>query len=182
MLIHHRACLLTFAAFSATEYILSQVSNTETKAWAYFLLTFINGFATGATLNYTLAHLLHLTLHKTHFIAISLLATFRGFGGTFGSTIGGGIFQRILQSALETGFAEKGLGGRGELIRELLGSPALVPSLTGDEYRVAIDAYMAALKGIFLAGGIWSTLMILVQAGTGWTAPTEEEEQEVVVS
>ena len=182
VLMNHRACILSIVFFSTTEYILSQVSTTETKAWAYFLLTFINGASTGASLNYTLAHLLHLTISKTHFITISLLATFRGFGGTFGSTIGGGIFQRILQSTLETGFAEKGLKGRGELIRELLGSPASVSSLVGAEHEVAVNAYMAALTGVFLAGGILSTLMILVQAGTGWTAPVEEEDEGMVVS
>ena len=177
-----RACILAIALFSGTEYVLSQVSNTETKAWAYFLLTFINGAGTGASLNYTLAHLLHLTIPKTHFITITLLGTFRGFGGTFGSTIGGGIFQRILKATLETGFAEKGLQGRAELIRELLGSPASVSSLSGAAHEVAVNAYMAALKGVFIAGGVLSSLMIIVQAGTGWTAPTEEEESEVVVS
>ena len=178
----YSACLLSIACFSATEYILSQVSTTETKAWAYFLLTSLNGACTGATLNYTLAHLLHLTRPKTHFITISLLTTFRGFGGTFGSAIGGGIFQRILKSTLETGFADRGLKGRGELIRELLGSPASVASLSGAEHEVAVDAYVAALTGIFLAGGILATIMIFVQAGTGWTTPTEEEEEEVIVS
>ncbi|MCJ1307606.1 hypothetical protein MMC25_001253 [Agyrium rufum] len=176
------ACLLSFGLFSTTEYVLAQVSTTETKAWAYFLLTFLNGACTGASLNYSLAHILHLTSSKTHFITITLLSTFRGFGGTFGSTIGGGLFQRILKSTLEKGFAENGLMGRGELVRELLGSPALVSSLTGAEHQVAITAYEAALKGVFLGGGILSTLMIFVQAGTGWAAPTEEEEEAVLVS
>ena len=138
-------------------------------------------------MNYTLAHLLHLTRPSEHFIATSLLATFRGFAGSFGSAIGGGVFSRVLSSSLEAGFKERGLTGKKELIRKLLGSPALVSSLNGYDRIVAVNGYVTALKSLFLAGCILSTIMIAVQAGTGWKGPDEKvaagpaaEEEEVV--
>ena len=137
--------------------------------------TFVNGLCTGAALNYTLAHILHLTLPSTHFIATSLLATFRGFAGSFGSAAGGGIFIRHLRGALEKGFAERGLVGREELTRQLLGSPALVATLVGEEKEVALQGYVSAIQGLFVAAAVLATICIFVQAGTGWTAPEENE-------
>jgi TctA family transporter len=139
----------------------------------------VNGFCTGAALNYTLAHILHLSLPQTHFIVTSLLATFRGFAGSFGSAIGGGIFARILESALVEGFEEKGLAGKEELIRKLLGGPALVSSLEGAEKEVAIAGYVTALKGLFTAASGLALLMVLVQAGTGWRAGVGEKPDEI---
>jgi len=168
-------CVLSFLLFSLTLLILSRISNTEVAAAWYVVATFFNGLVTGAALNYTLAHILHLSHPSTHFIVTSLLATFRGFAGSFGSAIGGGIFTRLLQSVLRAGFEEKGLLGEEDLIRRLLGSPALVQDLAGDERDVAVTAYVAAVKGLFAAGAGLALVMVLVQAGTGWKAPVEKE-------
>jgi hypothetical protein len=53
-------------------------------------------------------------------------------------------------------------------VRRLLGSPALVKSLTGVERSVAVSSYEAALKVIFSAGVGLALLMVIVQAATGW--------------
>ena len=63
------------------------------RPWVLVLAVFLNGLATGGALNYTLAHLLHLSHKDTHYITTSLLGTFRGFGGSFG---GGRQLQRSL--------------------------------------------------------------------------------------
>lgn len=142
----------------------------------YVLVVFINGFTTGAALNYTLAHVLHLTPQSTHYIATSLIATFRGFAGSFGSAVGGGLFVRLLRDSLENGFRAAGdFRDREGLIRQLLGSPALVSGLVGTDRAVAVRGYEDALKGLFLAGAGLALIMVGVQAATGWRALTEEE-------
>jgi hypothetical protein len=150
------------------------ISVLATPPAVYFLTVFLNGLSTGAALNYTLAHLLHLTPPSTHFISTSLLTTFRGFAGSFGSAIGGGLFVRVLKSTLEDGFEKNGgLEGRQNLVRRLLGSPALVRTLKGDEKMVAINGYMTAFRALFLAGAGLAAVMVFVQAGTGWATPKE---------
>jgi hypothetical protein len=132
--------------FPITMVVLALIS-TPTSSWSlYVCMVFFNGLITGAALNYALVHLLHLTLPEVHPIVISLLATFRGFAGSFGSAIGGGFFGRVLHRSLKTGFANAGLSHRGDLIRKLLGSPALVGKLDGVERMVAVGAYQDALK------------------------------------
>lgn len=160
--------------------MLSYLSTPSSTTTAYVGAAFLNGLCTGAALNYTLAHILHLSLPETHFIVTALLATFRGFAGSFGSAIGGGIFARLLQSSLQQGFKEKGLHGKKELIRELLGSPALVSSLKGGDKEVAIAGYVMALQGLFVAGSGLALLMVIVQAGTGWQVPVEEKVDETL--
>lgn len=168
-----RPSLVTFALFPITLLMLALISKPTTPAALYVVCTFLNGFCVGASLNYTLAHVLHLTLPETHFIVTSLLATFRGFAGSFGSAVGGGVFGRALKTSLEKGFAGRGMPGREDLVRRLMGSPALVAGLTGVEREVAIEGYVDALRSLFLAGVGLSVLMILVQAGTGWKAPSK---------
>jgi hypothetical protein len=165
---------MSFALFAVTLFILSQLSTETSSITAYIIAIFANGLCTGAALNYTLAHILHLSLSENHFIATALLATFRGFAGSFGSSIGGGIFARLLQSSLQHGFKERGLHGKGELIRKLLGSPALVSSLTGDDKEVAIAGYVAALQGLFVAASGLAVVVVIVQAGTGWRSGVED--------
>lgn len=171
------ACVVVFAFFPPTLILLGFLSTSGTPAALYLLATLLNGLVTGAALNYTLAHILHLTAPSTHFIATSLLATFRGFAGSFGSAVGGGIFTRILRRSLEQGFADREMKGKAGLIRRLLGSPALVSGLSGGEREVALQAYADAIRGLFWAGAGLAVLMVLVQAGTGWK---EGEEKEVV--
>jgi hypothetical protein len=137
-----------------------------------------NGVCIGASLNYSLAHILHLTPPSTHFMAASLLTTFRAFAGSFGSAIGGGLFVRVLKARLEAGFAENGgLEGREELVRKLLGSPALVQVLEGVEKKVAVDSYVGSLNQLFVAAGGLALAMVFVQAGTGWKAGKDPAEE-----
>jgi hypothetical protein len=174
ILIYDRSCIFSFALFSVTLFVLSQLSTQSSSATAYVVATFLNGFCTGAALNYTLAHILHLSLPETHFIVTALLATFRGFAGSFGSAIGGGIFARLLQASLKQGFKDKRMVGKKELIRQLLGSPVLVQSLKGADKEVAIAGYVTALQGLFVTASGLAMIMIFIQAGTGWHAPVEK--------
>ncbi len=84
------------------------------------------------------------------------------------------MFVRILKKGLEEGFKKNGgLKGRKELIRRLLGSPALVKSLEGTERWVAVKAYTGAIRGLFVAGAVLALGMVVMQAGTGWKKGVE---------
>ncbi|PQE04774.1 major facilitator superfamily transporter protein [Rutstroemia sp. NJR-2017a BBW] len=187
--------------FSISIFIFSQISTSTIATPLYILNAFVNGLCSkltlhshalfisdlwlliscllGAALNYTLAHLLHLTPPSTHFISTSLLTTFRGFAGSFGSAIGGGAFVRVIRSSLEKGFTEHGgmTSERRELVRKLLGSPALVGTLDGIEKQIAVDAYVAGLRALWIGATVVALVMIGVQAGTGWEKGELKEEQ-----
>ncbi|KAI0141683.1 MFS general substrate transporter [Xylariaceae sp. FL1272] len=173
--------LLCHVLFGLSLLALS-ISTTETTPISLFIaIVFINGLFTGGGLNYTLAHLLHLTLPETHYVATSLLGTFRGFAGSFGSAIGGGIFARTLRVTLEKGLkaidgSEQLSKSRQELVRKLIGSPALVYSagLTAEEHMVAVEGYTAAVKVLFQAGVVLTALVLVLQAGTGWKGPADK--------
>ncbi|QSZ36515.1 hypothetical protein DSL72_006395 [Monilinia vaccinii-corymbosi] len=177
--------IISMILFSLTLIFFSQLSLPHTPVPLYILLALLNGLCIGSVLNYTLAHLLHLTPPSTHFITTSLLNTVRGFAGSFGSAIGGGVFIRVLKTGLEEGFAENGgLSGREELVRKLLGSPALVGELGGVKKEVAINAYVGSLKALWVGAAVVAFLMVGVQAATGWEkaeveAGVEEDRLEV---
>ncbi|EFX03213.1 major facilitator superfamily transporter multidrug resistance [Grosmannia clavigera kw1407] len=174
--------IFLFCCSLAAVGLLSRASDSFSAGW-YMLSLFTNGFCTGAFLNYTLAHLLHLTRPSTHFVATSLLATFRGFSGSFGTSIGGGFFMQQLGVQLATGFTELDGGNLTDahtaMISRLIGSPALVhgsdgngrPVLTNAERQVAIAGYAASLGTLYHAAAIVGLLMLVVQACTGWAEP-----------
>jgi hypothetical protein len=178
--------LVSLVFFIFTIFGLSFLSTSVASAWIYVSVLFLNGFATGACLNYTLAHMLHLATPETHFIATSLLATFRGFAGSFGTAIGGGVFGRTLRDVLTSGFEELDGGslakGRGTLITRLIGSPALVfgGGLSDAEQAVAVGGYEAALKVLYRGAAGVCILVLIVQAATGWAAPVSKGEEEVI--
>ncbi|KAF2177645.1 MFS general substrate transporter [Zopfia rhizophila CBS 207.26] len=167
--------VLSMALFPITFLILVFISTTESPWGGYMVVVFLNGLITGASLNYTLVHLLHLTMPDVHPIVLSLLATFRGFAGSFGSAIGGGLFARILHRSLVDGFADAGLKHKKDLVRRLVGSPALVRGLRGKEKEIAVGAYEEGLKSLFLASMGLAIIVALFQAGTGWKEPIEKE-------
>jgi predicted MFS family arabinose efflux permease len=173
--------LVVYAAFPFTMVLLAFLSTHDSNKWLYVLDILVSGGLTGAALNYNLAHLLHLTPKSTHYVATSLLATFRGFSGSFGSAIGGGMFSRTLYNSLTRQFAERGIKNE-ELVVRLLGSPALVGSLEGVQREVAVQGYEEALKMLFLSGAGLAALMVLIQAGTGWQGVEDGEPKETDTS
>jgi hypothetical protein len=168
--------IVAMALWPITMAVIALISTPTSPMALYMCLVFLNGLITGAALNYTLVHLLHLTLPEVHPIIISLLATFRGFAGSFGSAIGGGLFGRVLHRSLVDGFADAGLKHREDLVRRLLGSPALVGKLEGTEKTVAVDAYQDAIKALFFAATGLAVAVTLVQALTGWKKPVPKNE------
>ncbi|KAI2463636.1 MFS general substrate transporter [Annulohypoxylon bovei var. microspora] len=172
------SCVVSFVLFAASLFVLSLASTPDVPIAVYVVIVFFNGLFTGAALNYTLAHLLHMTPPETHYIATSLLGTFRGFAGSFGSAIGGGIFARTLRESLEKGF--QAIDGpdrdRGELIRKLIGSPALVYNggLGSQEHEIAVQGYVDAIRVLFQAAVVLSVIVLVIQATTGWRGPADK--------
>lgn len=178
-------CLVSVVLFGLSLFVLSFTSSPSIPTWVFVFVVFVNGLCTGAALNYTLAHMLHLTQSSTHYMATSLLGTFRGFAGSFGSAIGGGIFARTLRQGLETGFktvdgSHELSGARQTLIKRLVGSPALVYNggLNEIDQQVAVQGYVAGLKVLFQAAVILVAIVLVVQASTGWKGPQDETEDE----
>ncbi|KAH8694219.1 putative MFS multidrug transporter [Talaromyces proteolyticus] len=179
---YYTSCLIILTLFVTSFLSIAQLSTSDSPVILFALAVFYNGFCAGALLNYTLSHVLHLTLPSTHFIVTSLIATFRSFAGSFGAAVGGGIFSRVLKSQLDAGFLnsredyqhfDHNSDDVEDLIRRLLGSPALVWQLNGNEKTIAIGAYQSALKATFLAACGLVALVTFLQAGTGWTAPVD---------
>ncbi|CAN8105817.1 unnamed protein product [Discula destructiva] len=179
-------CIVSIFLFGLALFGLSLTSNSNSPAWLYVMIVFCNGFCTGAALNYTLAHILHVSTPGTHYISTGLLATFRGFAGSFGTSIGGGIFTRKLREELTLGFAKLDdtsdlSPGRMNLVMRLVGSPNLVygGNLSDAERAVAVDGYEVALKVLYTSAVVLTVCVLFIQAGTGWTEPeTQEAENE----
>jgi hypothetical protein len=171
----YSSTLIVFLLFALSNFILAILSTPSSPTVAYVVSTFFNGLFIGASMNYALSHMLHLTDPNVHYIVTSLLGMFRGSAGSFGSAIGGGFFQRELKKALEKGFGKHGLSGKDDLVRKLLGSPALVRILSGVEKEVAIQSYEHAVKILILGGCVLAVVATMLQACTGWRAPHEVE-------
>lgn len=167
------------ALFPINVLILSHLVTATSSLPLFIAMVFLNGALAGAALNYVLAHLLHISAPETHFVATALVATARGFAGSFGSGIGGGLFTRTLHDRLTWRFAsydrtdEQTL----HLITRLLGSPALVGQLSGIEHDVAVAAYSEAIASLFWAAAGLAVVSVALQAGTGWSSWEDRMQQ-----
>jgi MFS family permease len=176
------ACLAAYLLFIISLFCISQISTADSSIYSYVAALFINGFATGAFLNYSLVHVLHLTIPATHLIVIPVNSMFRSLSTSLGSSVCGGLFLRTLHSALEAEFDKRGLHDEDTLITRLLGTPVLVKSLSGAEKEAALLAYQISFRTLFMAGTVTAIVAALVQAGTGWTAPEVPEDDVDVLS
>lgn len=177
-LTENRSSILTYSIFPVTLLALALTVSATSSPVLLIIIVFANGFVTGAALNYTFAHVLYLTPKSTHYMVTSVMATFRGFAGSFASAAGGGYFVRMLRESLTTQFADHHVQPREGLVRKLLGSPALVQQLSGVERHAAVEGYNGALKALWLGAAVFAFVFALLQAGTGWKAPPEAEAEE----
>jgi predicted MFS family arabinose efflux permease len=173
------ACLVIFTLFPISLGLIAFMSTPTISLYAFWFLLFLNGLCAGAGMNYSLAHIQHLVRRGDRIIAIALFSTFRGFAGTFGATVGGGIFDRALRGALKTHF--KGLHPPAGLLRELMGSPRAVQKLGGKFREAAVQGYSDALKALFLAGVGLALVTLVLQACTGTENPDEDTNGSIAV-
>jgi len=168
----YTACVVVYACFAVSVLAIALITTEDVWMGWYFAVVGVNGFMIGASMVYALAHVLHRTPGGSHFIVSGLIAMFRGLSASFGSAIGGGVFSRILKKTLTGGFEERGVSAerKQELIRRLLGSPALVGKLAGVEREVAVEGYVVALRTLFTTAAVVAAVAMVLQAGTGWRA------------
>ncbi|KKA26970.1 hypothetical protein TD95_004061 [Thielaviopsis punctulata] len=158
--------------------------------WVFVAAVFANGLATGGGMNYSFAHMLHVSAPSVHFITTSLLGTFRGFGGSFGTAIGGGYFLRLLADKMAREFARLDGGAelspeRRDLITRLAGRPGAVfaGDLTAAETEIARGAYADALARLWMMAAGLGVCAVLLQALCGWNEAGEGDgEQPATVS
>ena len=84
--------------------------------------------------------------------------------------------MRVLRRSLEEGFEDRGMQ-RGELVAELLRSPALVGRLEGVEAEVARRGYIEALQMVWFSAAAVAGVAIFVQAAVGRKGATEVGEE-----
>lgn len=179
--------LTSLAVFTASLYGLSLVAGTDpahTSLVVLIVVIMINGAGTGAGFNLSLSHVLNLSHRDVEYVSSALLGTFRGFGGSFGSAIGGGVYTRILRSTLVKGFLELGEDAnhlsphRQKLVNQLVASPAMVHhgGLDPAEQQIAVNGYITATSGLWRSAAILGLIVILIQAGTARKAPKDRDE------
>ncbi|KAL6921831.1 hypothetical protein ACHAP8_010162 [Fusarium lateritium] len=173
--------------FTISTYTLSLISTTSLPLVLFIVVVLINGLATGGGVNYTLAHILHLSYDDTRYIATSLLGTFRGSGSSFGTAVAGGIFYRFLRGSLEAGFLQLDGGerlsdDRRRLVSSLVNTPGLVHGgdLSRAEQDIAIEGYAGATRGVWQSMAALGVVVILFQALTGKKAPDDKREADHV--
>ncbi|KAF5630619.1 vacuolar basic amino acid transporter 1 [Fusarium tjaetaba] len=173
------------AIFTVSTYVLSLISTTSLPLALFIVVVLINGLATGGGVNYTLAHILHLSHDDTRYIATSLLGTFRGSGSSFGTAVAGGIFYRLLRGNLVSGFLQLDGGehlshARQRLISSLVNTPGLVHGgdLSPAEQNIATEGYAGATRGVWQAMATLGGVVVLFQALTGKKAPEDRREDE----
>ncbi|KAM0200184.1 hypothetical protein ACHAPA_008004 [Fusarium lateritium] len=169
------------AVFTISTYVLSIISTTSLPLVLFLLVVLVNGLATGGGVNYTLAHILHLSHDDTRYIATSLLGTFRGSGSSFGTAVAGGIFYRLLRGSLVAGFLQLDGGDhlsddRQRLVSNLVNTPGLVHGggLSPTERDIAIEGYAGATRGVWQAMAALGVVVVLFQALTGKKAPHDK--------
>lgn len=165
MLTSNRTCLLLFGLFSGDLATLSAISVPDTPTVIYILTMFCNGSITGAILHYSLAHLIQVTSFSDRLMATALITTFRGFASSFGAAIGGGIFARALSSSLRIGLDRIGFQNKEQLIKSLIGKPALAHQLSGQVAAVVIQASAQTVGLVFLSGSFLALGGFVFQAG-----------------
>ena len=167
--------LASILVFAISIWLLSQRSTPDSPIKAYVFILLINGFCTGAALNYTLSHVLYRTNSQTHFIAISLASTFRSFASSLGSVFGAAIFIHELMSTARSDFDHKGLVVRDKFMERLQSEPLLVASLKGDEREIAVHSYIVAFKVLFSVTSAFALVAQLVQGFSGRRKPVSVE-------
>jgi len=120
----------------------------DTPHWCPFVYFFFTGFAYAGMLTITVTALIAAVDQKHHAVITSASYAFRGTGSTIGITICSLVFQNILIKRLWEEFGEE--KDAATIIGRLRDSLTEIKYLPGDWSNGAEDAYMDALRGVFL--------------------------------
>lgn len=131
------ACSLILATF-----------NLEVADAPPFIYLAMDGLAYGSMLTITLISLIAAVDHKYQAVITSASYAFRSTGSTIGITIASAVFQNLLKEGLYERFG--GFPGSAEEIRKIREDVNEVKRLEDDWRLGAIDAYVAALRGVWV--------------------------------
>ncbi|OJJ43986.1 hypothetical protein ASPZODRAFT_72766 [Penicilliopsis zonata CBS 506.65] len=139
----HVAMLLLTASTAA---ICSLGLNTP--AWLPFVYFLLMGTGYGGMLTVTLVALISAVDHHHHAVITSASYAFRSAGSTVGVTVASAVFQNLLRAQLWSRFGDRDRAG--ELISRIRDSLDEIHHLPADWIPGVLDAYMAALRAVFL--------------------------------
>jgi MFS family permease len=133
----------------------------STAAWPPFVYLAVMGLSYGSMLTTTLVALIASVSQAQQSIATSASYIFRSTGSVLGITIVSLVFQNVLRPRLREGFGglEDGAGLVGKIEKDL----AFVGQLPDDMQQMALDAYMVALRAVFVA--CWGMAVMAFLAG-----------------
>uniref|UniRef100_L2GAZ9 MFS multidrug transporter n=1 Tax=Colletotrichum fructicola (strain Nara gc5) TaxID=1213859 RepID=L2GAZ9_COLFN len=157
--------VVALSCFAVTMFGLSLTATADGALWTLVAAVVLNGLATGATLNYTLAHLLHLSAPAEHFISTSLL----------GAPSGASAAASARPSAAACSTAQRREGGadyEADWEPGVVCNGGLVPA----EHAIAVERYAGASRGTWQAAAALAVVAVLIQAGTGRTRPVGQKE------
>jgi MFS family permease len=128
----------------------------KSPAWEAFVYLFLHGVGYGGMLTVTLVALISAVEHKHQAVITSASYAFRSTGSTIGITIASAVFQNILKSGLWSRFGTRDDAAR--LIPKLRESLDEIGRVPADWRPGVLDAYMDALRGVFLATLVLSVI------------------------
>ena len=131
------ACSLILATFNATV--------QDAPPFIYLLM---DGTAYGSMLTITLISLIAAVDHKYQAVITSASYAFRSTGSTIGITIGSAVFQNLLKNGLFDRFGDQ--PGAADEIRRIRDNPDAVKHLKPGWHDGAIEAYVEALRGVWV--------------------------------
>lgn len=114
-----------------------------------FIYLFMEGTAHGSLLTITLIALISAVDHKYQAVVTSASYAFRSTGSSIGITLASAVFQNVLKNRLYDRFGE--LPGAADEIRRIRDSVDEIQQLPKGWYDGVLEAYVEALRGVWVA-------------------------------
>ncbi|KKK22920.1 hypothetical protein P175DRAFT_0469585 [Aspergillus ochraceoroseus IBT 24754] len=135
----------------------------DTPSWIPLIFILFIGFAYGSILTITLVALISAVDHQHHAVITSASYAFRSTGSTIGITIASALFQNILKLGLWSRFGNREHAG--EIISRIRDSLGEIRQVPADWIPGVLDAYMDALRSVFITLLGFAVLAALVSLG-----------------
>ncbi|KAK4984827.1 hypothetical protein LTR66_000438 [Elasticomyces elasticus] len=134
-----------------------------TTAWLPFFYLLLGGLGYGAMLTITLLALIAAVSHEHQAVITSASYAFRSTGSTLGITIASTVFQNLLKVRLNQRFSD--FDHAREIIKRIRDSVDEVRHLPAEWREGVMDAYVEALRGVWVAALGLAVLGALVSMG-----------------
>ncbi|KAJ6437218.1 multidrug resistance protein fnx1 [Purpureocillium lavendulum] len=153
---------LVVVSCSSLGFVGLSTMDYDTPGPAASAYIFLVGAGYGGMLSIALVATVAAVSHEDQAVATSATYAFRSTGATMGVTIASVVYQNLLQAALHQRFDSR--NGSAEVIERILSSLDELKHLPEDWVKGTYDAYLVALRGVFLVG-LGLSVLGLVAAG-----------------